>query len=251
MCDGMMNPNYIDYFSDLSCAVYRHEYIDEKTPTLIQTTWEQKNGYNCTFPNDNPVGCCALAVGQIMRYFRHPSNFDWDNMPLHTPTTTTSDFLYTIAQDLNSVFSIKNTSAQFYDIKRVLGKYFYFYDNDTEDHNKYAPKNPQNYDATPIVLYAGWWKNLVSGHAWLGSGTCHSFERIRNDIYTFIELDKMSSCGNMAQINETTGCDYSYMIWGFSPNINGYYLTSYEGLPTYNNPGERYKTLYLTGFSKR
>ncbi len=116
----------------------------------------------------------------------------------------------------------------------------------------------------PFAYIAG--DAVIGDDCWIGPGAViHDGARIGKgckihtaasvaclpDIYTFIELDKMSSCGNMAQINETTGCDYSYMIWGFSPNINGYYLTSYEGLPTYNNPGERYKTLYLTGFSKR
>lgn len=263
MCGGMMHPNFEGNFKFLSCAVYRDEYIENRTPTLIQSTWAQNNGYNSAFPFYNGTqqrclaGCSAVAVGQIMRNFRHPSTFDWDNMPLNTPTPTTSDFLYQIATDLESEYlNPMYTVSSIDKIERELGKYFYFYSSRT---NQYNP--PVGTEMIPIFLLCAEWEfsetvgNMTDiyrvGHAWLSSGTRTSYERISNDIYTFIDTDELSPCGNMEVRTETTPDTYNYMIWGYGGRYDGYYINTYDGLPGLPNSAKRIWKESLNGFAIR
>jgi hypothetical protein len=60
---------------------------------LIQTTWSQERFYNAACPPDAespnwydgraPVGCCATAMGQIMRYYAYPATGTGSNSYYH------------------------------------------------------------------------------------------------------------------------------------------------------------------------
>ncbi len=64
------------------------EPIDKKLP--LQTKWGQGCGYNTLLDNidcsglpcGKPyTGCVATAMAQIMRYYKYPTNYNWQNMP--------------------------------------------------------------------------------------------------------------------------------------------------------------------------
>ncbi|MDR0575845.1 MAG: C10 family peptidase [Tannerella sp.] len=64
------------------------------------TKWGQKNGYNASLPTCSccptervPVGCGPIAVGQIMRYWKYPSKFNWNSIPYDYTTPTLTSFL--------------------------------------------------------------------------------------------------------------------------------------------------------------
>ncbi len=55
---------------------------------LLATQWSQGCDFNDFCPpqdndfcNHSPTGCGATAMAQIMKYYRHPSSYDWDLMP--------------------------------------------------------------------------------------------------------------------------------------------------------------------------
>jgi len=71
------------YFQTGSCKGYTYEKdstVDD-TGILLSTQWGQRKPYNCYTPKNYPVGCVAVAMGQIMRYHRHPQYINWDIMP--------------------------------------------------------------------------------------------------------------------------------------------------------------------------
>ena len=52
----------------------------------MTTKWRQRDPYDFFVPKDCPVGCVAVAVGQIMKFHKHPNNsnepkFNWSIMP--------------------------------------------------------------------------------------------------------------------------------------------------------------------------
>ena len=66
------------------------ELVNE-TNVLLKTEWKQRDGYNSIVKNNNcssgrtPVGCVAVAVGQIMAYHKKPTVFNgrlmhWEEM---------------------------------------------------------------------------------------------------------------------------------------------------------------------------
>lgn len=88
-------------------------------PPLLTTTWgqgwypkkeedrewySQLTTYNMYIPNLYVVGCVPVAIGQLMRYHKHPKYFAWEDMPYDHPTKTTAYFLYDIATKMHTTF---------------------------------------------------------------------------------------------------------------------------------------------------
>ena len=49
---------------------------------FCRTNWGQREPYNYYAPShEYPIGCVAVAMGQIMKFHRHPWFFNWDIMP--------------------------------------------------------------------------------------------------------------------------------------------------------------------------
>ena len=56
----------------------KNEKFESHGP-LLTTKWHQRYPYNIT--KYDYLGCVTIATAQIMKYFRHPTIFNWDNMP--------------------------------------------------------------------------------------------------------------------------------------------------------------------------
>lgn len=49
---------------------------------FCKTAWEQRKPYNYYAPShEYPIGCVAVAMGQIMKFHQHPNWFNWNIMP--------------------------------------------------------------------------------------------------------------------------------------------------------------------------
>jgi len=44
----------------------------QSSGTLLKSVWGQGNYYNSLIPFHNPVGCVALSMGEVMRYYNYP-----------------------------------------------------------------------------------------------------------------------------------------------------------------------------------
>lgn len=75
--------------------------------------WEQRDDFNNSLPYIScngtsfqvPVGCVPLAMGLIMRYHQHPTNYNWANMPWDNATNTTADFIADIHTAISNTYS--------------------------------------------------------------------------------------------------------------------------------------------------
>lgn len=102
--EAIAHPDY-SYMDNSFILVERTDYTSGSVNGLLSTSWEQGNGYNAAIPLLNgqrpPAGCVAVAMGQIMRYHRHPNYFIWNDMPDNYATTTTANLLYNIGLSVN------------------------------------------------------------------------------------------------------------------------------------------------------
>lgn len=45
-------------------------------PPLVQSQWQQDDGFNALFPNNENVGCVPVAVAQVCYYHKKPQSLD-------------------------------------------------------------------------------------------------------------------------------------------------------------------------------
>jgi hypothetical protein len=91
---------------------YEHTEIITVGP-LLNSTWYQTGGFNsalsyitCNNVNSHVLaGCVIIAMGQVMKYYQHPTNYNWSSMPLTYGTTTTANFIADIHDAIGNEYS--------------------------------------------------------------------------------------------------------------------------------------------------
>lgn len=241
ICDNQFmdeNPDILEYalgtiygpYTDAVCQLtfkVEKTWTDTHSSKLVNTVWQQVYPYNQSFPSVGNlshayVGCVPLAVGQLMRYFQFPNRFDWSSMPYDYATATTSNFLLDVARMVKAEFGERGTSSNIKNAKEAMTKYGY---------NTSKIYDFKNGDRIPSVGYfkadlkiKDEYKSSFEdgGHAWIsgGSSSITEFEEIL--YYTFWERLKMNPF-NVKGVQEISHNRFTYMIWGWSTNYNGYF----------------------------
>lgn len=154
-------------YNYLNTAVITTKYNSStsKKGPFLTTKWGQKNGYNALFENKNqPLGCVTVAVGQLMRYYRHPASFDWSNMPDETSNTTLVSFLTRLHGELRVN---DDGSSNIDHAKRVLESYGYSCSKKGHDASTVYTMLNSNLP----VYTRGEDKARNKGHAWVIDGS--------------------------------------------------------------------------------
>ncbi len=234
MCDGMPYIFYCENFRFISCAVYSDKYFYEKTGPYIESKWGQDFPFNTACPiidyQNCLAGCGPVAVGQLMRYFQHPSKYAWGSMPLtFTPTFglgVVPEFLYEIGMEMGTEYGLTASSTRLDNEKSFLEKYYNLSDTKNISNSKLP-----NYIDGRLALISASWDNGKYEHAWLTGGHSSHQRYTSNKIYTFILPDEMQSCGNMEQETWYPKSEVYYMNWGCAGQYDGYYASSGWSLP--------------------
>lgn len=250
MCDGMTYIYYSENFRFLSFAVYREERTEEKTGPIIKSIWAQDGGYNQTFPlrengKRDLAGCVPVAAGQLMRHFRHPTNyknFNWDEMPLNYPTPETSDFLYDIGKKMNTTLSTEGSTTTTGDMVNFLNNYYTFTIERASN-----LRMVQVMQGQLMMIRADF--GSESGHMWLSGGLYANWRTTRFDIYTFTLPEEMTPCGNMQQETIYPTNKTFYMNWGWGGRYDGYFASYGWRIPGCPNTASDITILY--NFSKK
>jgi transcriptional regulator CtsR len=198
---------------------------------LIRTTWSQRNYYNQFCPTDSRgpdghtlVGCCATAMGQILRYHGSPTTgngshsylssrygtlsanfgattYNWAAMPSasrltsYNPSVATLLFHAGISVDMN--YGPSYSGCNLSRIGAAFRNYFGYWANDAVSRASYSDSDwtamiRTDLDANQPILYAG-----------LGTGGVHAFV-----------LDGYNEFG------------YYHFNWGWDGAYDGYFLLS-------------------------
>ena len=184
---------------------YRKETIvkwiynkSEKGP-LLKTRWYQGDPYNNTLKKhegDKPLGCVAVAVGQIIAYYRkdkhYPDDYDWseihqEDLEYHeSKETDISKFLWDIAEGVNTDYNHPEGSGAYDSNARDYFKRAGYRNSNLKRLNgDYTPIFNELYNDRPVYLagdaikiYNGFWEDFFRGnpyryggrHAWVADG---------------------------------------------------------------------------------
>ena len=162
----------------------------------LKTSWNQRNNYNKYCPTNCPVGCTAVAIGQIMRFWEYPKSYNWAAMSFNNATDVTARFLAELGNKdhLNMDYTPNGSSARNTVLDNVLRGYGY---NASREKYNYAKVKSEIFSGRPVIL-SGVNQVSGSGHAWV----CDGIQIYNSTMYSYSML---------------------HMNFGNSEKYNGYY----------------------------
>lgn len=199
---------------------------------LLQSFWGQGLFYNEYTPpgatcTHAMVGCTAVAMAQIMKYYNFPNDvghhFYWSVMPLSTVVFSNginevARLMQCINDSLNSTYGCDYTTADKSKVVPSLINDFYFSSASLDSFDFSTIKN-EIIANKPVLLIGG---TVPTKHIWV----CDGYQYLKYCVYYN---------GNWVGINEF---HYLHMNWGWSGVGNGYFspdnLNPSDGTQTYN-----------------
>jgi len=183
-----------------------NDRFEQKGP-LLKTKWGQRYGYNELVPKNcsgekAPAGCVAIAMAQIMKYYRYPSSYNWDQMPDDDPTTETARLIRDIGDKVYMDYGCSGSGAS---MRHAWTAFFTYFGYNTSihledyNHEKLVHEIALGY---PVMLSGGedsFWGLIglyPNGHAWVCDG-----------------YKEYWICGSNGSINY--GSLYLHMNWGW------------------------------------
>lgn len=132
---------------------------------LLNTEWHQRYPYNQFIPNQYPVGCSAVAAGQVMYYHKYPNNYNWDAMAEKYATEETARLLYDIGKAFRIYYTPTESGTTLDRMETGLTSMGYNYKEEWHDNANVLSE----IHAKRPVLMIGY--NDYAGHAWVCTGT--------------------------------------------------------------------------------
>ena len=217
-----------------------------KIGEFMTTKWGQRDPYDFFVPKDCPVGCVAVAVGQIMKFHKHPNNsndpkFNWNIMPdiagniNQQGAINIALLLKDIGEKVNMQYAPSASGAYSIDARNALvNDYGYSGSANLADYNHRRVVNDIVSKRSPIymdgfaekkIYYWRWWlvrwhyesyEVYSDGHAWV----CDGYKKI---------TEKQYSIGCDREILITR--EFLHMNWGWYGKHNGWFsshIVDYE-----------------------
>lgn len=113
------NSNY-GTVEDVTLVLEQHISEGYHIKPMLSTQWAQMNGFNIFTPNNYPVGCCAVAAGQVMKFHRYPTSFNWEAMHDTYPTNHTATFLAELGHKMDMTYTSSSSSTTISKMKTAL-----------------------------------------------------------------------------------------------------------------------------------
>ncbi|MFN3271839.1 MAG: C10 family peptidase [Cloacibacterium caeni] len=148
---------------------------------LLNSTWEQSGGFNDALPYINCygypfqvfAGCVPIAMGQVMKYYEYPTNYNWNSIPLNYGTTTTANFIKDIHNAIGSIYNGYPTYdcdatgvSSSANMGNVLKNKFGYASANWGNYDYNIVKDNLNYNR-PVILSGD---NGSTGHMWVCDG---------------------------------------------------------------------------------
>ena len=232
---GAIYPLYEDEWESLCIGVKKQFSKNESIPNFLETEWYQRDGFRQSYPIVNGeyarAGCGPVAAGQIMYYYKYPTRFNWDDMPLTYGTKTTSDFLLEIAKSADAKYTSEGTSTANNKVCKVFNNWGYTNAVVKNHDGSNAWKEIAQRHPVYMTGYDNNEKN--AGHAWVCSGGQYFSGESYSEIYTFINRKEFMCLDSYDY--SFFSATYFYMNWGWgSSGGNGYFLDSNITVSNYN-----------------
>lgn len=191
-------------------------FVTKQVGPLLNTSWHQHKPFNQKVPKQKYAGCVAIAMGQIMNFYQHPSWYNWQNMDADHLRyhEDIQDLMVDIGKAVNMKYKDNGSGAEIEDAKKAFDKNFEYYVT-KKNHIPLEVGREILNNRRPVFMRGQPSPNFLgfqteSGHSWV----CDGARRLdKNNAYT-IELLTYS------------GGKYSYTNGGrYSSSNNGYYAS--------------------------
>src|SRR5690606_29682752 len=152
---------------------------------LLQTEWHQGYGFNDHVPLTGcantgngiaPVGSVATAMGQIMKYYEYPNNYNWGNMGNYYGSNDAAQLMVDIGTAVNMDYGCGGSGTETKATVASAFKNTFGYSSATySDFNQQTVIQQLNANR-PVILRggeaSGWWIFVTYkyGHAWVCDG---------------------------------------------------------------------------------
>lgn len=157
---------------NVSFVLKKNTSVSHSVSPLLKTTWGQEAGFNSSIITNVPVGCTAIAMGQIMKYHKYPLNYSWNDMPDNYATSTTADYLAEVGRKIGINYDAGESDANITNVASVF-KTFGYNAITVCNHDSYKviseleknkPVYMRGYDSSGFLGIG------VKGHAWVCDG---------------------------------------------------------------------------------
>ena len=202
-------------------------FNDSSVGPLMSSIWGQTYPFNETMPivscGDNfvraRVGCVFVAMGQVMKYWEYPTNYNWNNIPNTTATSTTHGLLNDLHAAYekydNILYECDTTSANNAYIPNVLINEFGYKSAIRANYSSTTVRNELLTYQRPTILRGV----STYGHAWVCDGAhewyvCDDSSSGIAGAYYYLHL---------------------HMNWGYNGLYDGWYSSSNFHIPATGN----------------
>lgn len=213
--------------------IVKSEEENERQEPLLKTTWRQEGDFNKYTPNNYPVGCVAIAVGQVMRYHEYPSSYPWHLMPTQGVTEEISQFVVEVAKGVRTSFHPNGSGSN----AKEASEYLISKGYQSRAYNYSLQRSPVKYRFNNPLILTGAMQGQETGHAFVADGW--SFHRRT----TRVQIIMMTDCGTNDAVpsyhdvlyektTEDSASSYIHLNLALIGLDNGWF--SPEGLAGYN-----------------
>lgn len=241
---GYANPNYggvenVSFVLKKATGDYHY-----KAP-LLQTTWNSESGFNANVPDNKPLDCQAVAIGQIMKYHQFPTYINWAGMPNSYSTSATSNFLYNLDLQIDDVYAQGNDILYIYSIRDVFVDYGYTVSD--QNHNVSSVLSELN-NNRPVCMTG---VDGVDVHTWVADGYSYGNESYQYKLMTLedcpISYEPRMFLNPYTYDLQATYVPTSFhMNWGWGGYCDGYYTDTNLSLSNGSNYSYTRKNIFVS-----
>lgn len=195
-----------------------------KDDIFIKTKWGQKYGFNYYCPKINGqwplAGCVPVACGQLMYYYRFPSNYDWDNMALNSATDASALLIAELGDAMKAKYDLDRTEVYIEECIKYLKSIGY---NCHEEMSLNVSKMEQTMlNHKPILLRLIPEDDYTNSHRIVVGGVGISEINIVDDIMTFTTATNYETVASERVYSARSV--YFYLNWGWHGINDAFYL---------------------------
>lgn len=191
----------------LQSGHWRDSKNTQTVDPLITAKWGQSSPYNAFCPTNTLVGCVAVAMGQVMHYWKYPEHgigshsytyngithnvdfssatYNWNAMPnsCNSTNNAVATLLYHCGVAIETNYTSSNSTAYVlyspshpFNAETALKDYFGYSDNAHGELRSYYDKNSwmsmlkNNLDAGIPIIYNGFNSSYSGGHCFICDG---------------------------------------------------------------------------------
>ena len=241
---GYANPNYggvenVSFVLKKATGDYHY-----KAP-LLQTTWNSESGFNANVPDNKPLDCKAVAIGQIMKYHQFPTYINWAGMPNSYSTSVTSNFLYNLDLQIDDVYAQGNDILYIYSIRDIFVDYGYMVSD--QNHNVSSVLSELN-NNRPVCMTG---VDGVDVHTWVADGYSYGNESYQYKLMTLedcpISYEPRMFLNPYTYNLQATYVPTSFhMNWGWGGYCDGYYTDTNLSLSNGSNYSYTRKNIFVS-----